>query len=175
MRCRVGGSQSANYASTRSRTSPAQIISGHNRRLAAERAGLAAVPCWVREMDDATAYMELVRANAQGELTVLERGMHALGFVEKGKHGRSAEAYAKETGREKEVRSVRREIDAAEVVHEIGHMADLSDRFHQLVEIHSSPRWLWPALVSRMVADEMTVDATRKMVAGVKDAPEPPG
>jgi hypothetical protein len=102
---------------------------------AAERAGLDSVPCWVREMDDATAYMELVRANAQSELTALERGMHALGFVEKGKHGKSAEAYAKEVGREKEVRSVRREIDAAEVAHKIGDIADLTERFHQLTEI----------------------------------------
>lgn len=128
-----------------------QIISGHNRRVAAERAGLDALPCWVREMDDATAYMELVRANAQGELTALERGMHALGFVEKGKHGKSAESYAKEVGREKEVRSVRREIDAAEVAHEIGDIADLADCFSQLVEVHTAPRWLWRALVAPRV------------------------
>lgn len=37
--------------------------------LAAERAGLDSVPCGVCEMDDATAYIELVRANAQSELT----------------------------------------------------------------------------------------------------------
>jgi hypothetical protein len=28
-------------------------------------------------------------------------------------------------------------------------------------------RWLWPALVSRMVDDALTVEATRKLVAAV--------
>ena len=29
-----------------------QIISGHHRALAAEKAGLTTVPCWVRNLDD---------------------------------------------------------------------------------------------------------------------------
>jgi len=33
------------------------------------------------------AYMLLATANAQGELSALEVGMHALHCVEKGKHG----------------------------------------------------------------------------------------
>ena len=37
-----------------------QIISGHHRKLAAERCGIPGVPCWVREMDDDAAYMALV-------------------------------------------------------------------------------------------------------------------
>ncbi len=53
-------------------------MSGHCRLEAAKRAGLGSVICWVREMDDDTAYMELVRWNAQSDLTPLERGMHAL-------------------------------------------------------------------------------------------------
>lgn len=51
-----------------------QIISGHNRTVAARRAGLKQIPAWVREMDDDTAFMQLVLANAQGELSPLERG-----------------------------------------------------------------------------------------------------
>ena len=42
-----------------------QVVSGHCRLQAAKRAGLGSVICWVREMDDDTAYMELVRWNAQ--------------------------------------------------------------------------------------------------------------
>ena len=57
---------------------PYQIISGHNRTTAARRAGLQQIPAWVREMDDDTAFMQLVLSNAQGELSPLERGMHAL-------------------------------------------------------------------------------------------------
>src|SRR5215207_9728941 len=55
-----------------------QVVSGHNRLEAAKRAGLETVSAWVREMDDSTAYMELVRSNAQGELSALEKGWHAL-------------------------------------------------------------------------------------------------
>jgi hypothetical protein len=42
-----------------------QIISGHHRRRASERAELDRIPCWVRELDDATAYMMLVTCNTQ--------------------------------------------------------------------------------------------------------------
>jgi protein gp37/ParB-like chromosome segregation protein Spo0J len=144
-----------------------QIISGHNRKLAAERAGLGEVPCWVREMDDATAYMELVRANAQGELSALERGIHALNS------DKSVRAYAEEVGRK--VGSIQDEREAAKVFQHCRHMpTESSNRFRQLVEIHAAPSWLWPSLVHRMTQDGMTVDATRKMIAGVKDAPNPP-
>src|SRR5215204_6790015 len=55
-----------------------QILSGHNRVEAARRAELTSVSAWSREMDDSAAYMELVRSNAQGELSPLEKGWHAL-------------------------------------------------------------------------------------------------
>jgi ParB/RepB/Spo0J family partition protein len=51
-----------------------QIISGHHRALAAEKAGLTTVPCWVREMSDEDAYMALALNNMQGELHPLEVG-----------------------------------------------------------------------------------------------------
>ena len=57
-------------------------------------AGLGEIPCHVREMDDVTAYMQLVLCNAQTELHPLEVGMHALGFVEKGKQGKGIQSYA---------------------------------------------------------------------------------
>ena len=44
-------------------------------------------------MDDAAAYMELVRSNAQSELTALERGLHAL------RSGLDVKAYAASVGR----------------------------------------------------------------------------
>ena len=42
------------------------------------------MPCWVREMSDEDAYMALALNNAQGELSELEVGLHALGAVETG-------------------------------------------------------------------------------------------
>lgn len=130
------------------------------------RAGLASIPCWIREMDDATACMELVRANAQSELTALERGMHAL------HSGKSIRDYAEEVGTS--ATTVTYQRHAADVFTHVNSAADMSERTRQLVEIHAAPRWLWSALVSAMIADSLTVEATRKLVASVKDAPEPP-
>jgi ParB-like chromosome segregation protein Spo0J len=58
-----------------------QILSGHQRREAAARAGLEEVPCWVVDPNDDEAFMLLVTCNAQGELTPLEYGIHALKAV----------------------------------------------------------------------------------------------
>lgn len=44
-----------------------EIISGHRRRHAAERSGMAAVPCIVREMDDDAAVIMMVDSNLQRE------------------------------------------------------------------------------------------------------------
>jgi ParB-like chromosome segregation protein Spo0J len=141
------------------------VESSPNRTLAAEMAGLEFLPCWVREMDDATAYMELVRANAQSELTALERGMHAL------HSGMDVKAYAEGVGRARS--TVHNEVYAADVASTVPHMGnELSGYYKALVEIHAAPRWLWSALVSRMVEDGLTVEATRKLVAGVKGASE---
>src|ERR1700731_3700574 len=96
--------------------------------------------------------MMLVTCNTQGELTALERGLHAL------RSGMDVKAYAGSVGRKQ--RTVYNEAQAAEVfrcVADIGN--DLSERFSQLVEIHSAPTWLWPALVAAMVCeiDELDV------------------
>lgn len=44
-----------------------EIISGHRRHHAAELAGMEAVPCIVREMDDDTAIIQMVDSNLQRE------------------------------------------------------------------------------------------------------------
>jgi hypothetical protein len=55
----------------------------------------------------ATAYMMLVTCNTQGELTALERGLHAL------RSGMDVKAYAASVGRKQ--RTVYNEAQAAEV------------------------------------------------------------
>ena len=54
------------------------------------------MPCWVEAMDDDTAFMELVRANCQGELSPLERGLHALWYADtaQGVSGKGLKKYA---------------------------------------------------------------------------------
>jgi ParB/RepB/Spo0J family partition protein len=64
-----------------------EILSGHHRHEAAKRTGLATVPCWVRELDDDDAFMTLILANTQGEMSPLEEGHHVAKYVERGKVG----------------------------------------------------------------------------------------
>jgi ParB/RepB/Spo0J family partition protein len=143
-----------------------EIISGHHRHIAADRAKLAVVPAWIREMSDEEAYMALVLNNTHGELTALERGMHAL------HSGMDVKAYAESVGRART--SVHNEVYAAKVADTVPHMGnELSNYFRHLTEIHAAPLFLWPVLVNQLIIDDLTVDATRKMVAEVKDAPEP--
>src|SRR2546427_759057 len=60
-----------------------QVLAGHQRCEAAKRKGLQKVWCWVEEMDDDEARMQLVLSNSQGELSPLEYGLHALKAVPK--------------------------------------------------------------------------------------------
>lgn len=123
----------------------------------ASRAGLTSVPCWIRDLDDATAYMALALNNAQGELSPIERGMHAL------HSGMAGKTYAGSIGRPQP--SIAREISAARVAESVTDVGyDIADKFSQLVEIHAAPEWLWSALVSALIAEDWTVEATRKSV-----------
>ena len=162
-----------------------QIISGHHRKAAAERARLDEIPCWVREFDDTEAYLMLVTCNAQSELSPLERGIHALRATEKGKHGLSIAAYAARVGRPHQ--SVNRETNAAEVFYEAAeaHMAafdgppeeqsDFLERLHErscsltsnFTEIHRAPRHEWPALVKGMIDGDWNIEETRAEVRAV--------
>jgi ParB/RepB/Spo0J family partition protein len=155
-----------------------QIISGHHRRRASERAELDRIPCWVRELDDATAYMMLVTCNAQSGLTALEYGLHALRVTEKhSKLGKSINAYAAAIGRPRQ--SVEMEVYAAEVYRAVATRGASAptDRPRHLAEIHAAPEWLWAALVAAMLPTEdhpkgWTVEQTKSAVAKIKDAPK---
>jgi ParB/RepB/Spo0J family partition protein len=144
-----------------------QIVAGHHRAAAAQAAGLDAVPCWVREMDDDAAFMTLVLANSQSELSPLERGIHAI------KSGLDTKAYAEAVHEDR--LKVQRRVMAARVaaVFNSEHAA-LAERWFQLVEIHAAASWLWPALVARLIADGWNVDTACSHAGRLKDVPEPP-
>lgn len=150
-----------------------EIISGHNRKLAAEKAGLDAVPCWVREMSDEDAYMALVLNNAQGELTPLEIGLHALGVLksETNKEGMTIRDYAEKVGMA--VTTLAYRVEAAAVCSHVGtawsaafegtpeaqmdaldglHGEFGNQHFRHFAEIHAAPKWLWSALVAALLA-----------------------
>jgi ParB-like chromosome segregation protein Spo0J len=150
-----------------------QIVAGHHRAAAVRAAGLKAVPCWVREMDDDAAFMALVLANSQSELLPLERGLHALAATERGsKTGKSVSAYAVAVGRPE--RSVSKEVAAARVASSSPISANCSDKAHHLAELHATASWLWPALVERLLVEGWNVDTARGHAGRLKDAPEPP-
>jgi hypothetical protein len=120
----------------------------------------------VRELDDGTAYMMLVTCNAQGELSALEKGMHAL------RSGMDVKAYAASVGRART--TVQREAYAAEVASAVpidGH--ELDQLSTHLVEIHAAPQWLWPALVRALLEGKgLTVEQVRAQVVRLKGTPE---
>ena len=100
---RAGGFRPNHAITVRQVNGHYEIISGHHRVEAAKAAGLTEVPCWVEEMDDETAFYELIRNNHQGELSPLEIGLHALDYVKLDKRGMGAEggglkAYAEGVG-----------------------------------------------------------------------------
>lgn len=139
-----------------------QIISGHHRVKAAERAGLASVPCWVRDLSDADAYMQLVLCNTQSELHPLEEGKHAA------ESGMDLKAYAEAAGKARQ--SLQHKVYAWRVLSSVPHVghADIRDQWRNLAEIHAAPEWLWPALVGQMIGDSWTVAVTRDKVKSVK-------
>lgn len=148
-----------------------QIISGHHRAEAAKRAGLAEVPAWVKDMDDDEAFMQLVLANAQGELSPLEIGMHALKAVPladggRGKKGGLSE-YAARVGRAVSGLSMLRSAAATvETLQSLEgfRIADVTDKAQHLYEISKSPRECWPTLVNELVANGWTVADTADSV-----------
>ena len=145
-----------------------QIISGHHRWLAAQAAGIDEVPCWVRDLSDDEAYMQLVLCNTQSELHALEEGKHAA------ESDLSIRAYADLAN--KPHTTLADKIKAWKVLNctHVRTTEWLLDHWRNLAEIHAAPQWLWVALVRRMSADGWTVAETRKRVASVKDTPKPP-
>lgn len=143
-----------------------QIVSGHHRKLAALRRGLIELPCWVREMSDEDAYMQLVLCNSQGELSSLEFGLHSL------KSSLSGKDYAARIG--KSPTSITFMRQAAEVFTRVNSPTEISDHYKHLVEIHAAKEWLWPVLVQHLLAEEWTVNQTKSQVDALKNIQNPP-
>jgi proteic killer suppression protein len=105
--------------------------------------------------------MQLVLSNAQGELSPLERGMHALAATD-------IKAYALAVGRKPA--TVQGEVQAARVAKNgQPFLGDLLERTNQLVAIHCAPQPCWLALVRRLVDDkwnrEQTIAAVKTVLA----------
>lgn len=152
-----------------------QILSGHHRVEAARRAGLSEVPCWVKDLDDGEAFMQLVLSNTQGELSPLEIGTHALKAVPlaeggRGKRGGLSE-YAGRVGLgQSYISQIRAAAEVAETYYSSnGFPAGLMDKAKHLYEISKAPREAWPLLADRLLAKDWTVTETAGKVAKVRE------
>ena len=107
--------------------------------------------------------MLLATSNAQGELSALERGMHAL------RSGMEVKAYAESVGRKRT--TVHDEVYAAEVAEAVPHMRnEISDYYRHLTAIHAAPYWLWPHLAPAMLQKHWTVEQILTAVARLRKA-----
>lgn len=137
-----------------------QVLSGHHRKAAALKAGLTEIPCWVRDLDDDAAYMALVTSNSQGELSPLERGIHAC--KADGKHG-DTKAYAESIGRPRS--SVQLEKQAGRVAISCTcNLSELNEKARQLAEIHSLHESCWPVAVQIMLEKAWSAKETGEQV-----------
>ena len=151
-----------------------QIVNGHHRLDGALLAKISMIPCWVKEMSDEEAYLELALANSQSSLTPLEIGLHAL-HIPKGKRGRGhkgAQAvFRDQLGLSPQYLSVL--LDAAEVYAETQNSSsgwDFHGKTAQLSKIKKAPSHLWAALCEAVARLEWSVAETQKWVRKLKDA-----
>jgi len=132
------------------------VVSGHHRVAAARRAGLAAVPAWVRAMTTDEQFMALLLSNRQGELSPLEVGTHALRYVQRAEGGRGQKGglseYAERIGRsQSHVSELRDAAEVAETHRSTDRFAPdrLLDKATHLYEVSRADPALWPLLVDR--------------------------
>ena len=148
-----------------------QVISGHTRLKAAQQAGCSVLPCWVKDLDDEAAFMELVLANNQGELSPLEYGMHVLKAVDKGANrftGNGLKGYAEKIGRSPayvtQVRNAASVLDSLE----LSQLNSILDKAQHLNAIHKAPDADWAWLVGELVEQGWSVAETEGKVGRIK-------
>jgi ParB-like chromosome segregation protein Spo0J len=149
-----------------------QIISGHHRHEAAKRCRLETVPCWVRDMDDDEAFMQLILTNTQGELSALEEGHHVHYYVERGHvGGRGNKGGLREYARRlnKNVNSLIQRRDAYAVYEKCTNIVQFPAfvGLMQLHEVSKAPEECWPALAAAFLAKSWSVKDTARAVGEV--------
>jgi DNA modification methylase/ParB-like chromosome segregation protein Spo0J len=148
-----------------------EIVSGHHRVEAARLAGLSEIPAWVREMADEDAFMQLVLANAQGELSLLEIGIHAFRAVEKaqGKRGAGVQSYADRLGRKRQDVSLLQKAGEVFLAANLAeHSARLRDSAYHLASLHPADRRAWGPLARAVAEKGWTVEETKEWVARIR-------
>jgi site-specific DNA-methyltransferase (adenine-specific) len=133
--------------------------------------GIEELPCFVREdLDEDEAYMVLATANAQGELSPLEIGMHALHLPDKGKHGRGMGEYADQLAKSNGY--ITQMAQAAKVFTQVktSDPSNLLDKAKHLAAIHKLPEAAWAVAVEAMLKQELSAKDTQKAVEDALEA-----
>jgi hypothetical protein len=134
-----------------------EIVRGHHRKAAAQRAGFASVPCWVREMTDEEAYMQLALGNVQGELSPLEIGIHALRAIDLADGGRGVKGglsgYAAQLGVNRGNLSSYRSAAEVLVAANLFNVKQVLDKAMHLAAVHALPAELWPMLAQWVITE----------------------
>lgn len=147
-----------------------EILSGHHRHEAAKRCALETVPCWVRDMDDDEAFMMLILANTQGELSPLEEGHHVHYYVELGERlGRGRQGGLRDYARRlnKSAGELSKKRAAYEVYESVSRETLSSDQYSHLYEISKGPPESWGPLCSALVSRKWSVKDTARVVGEV--------
>ena len=143
-----------------------QLTSGHQRKRAAEKKQLAKVWAWVEHLDDDTAFMELRKSNAQGELSPLEDGKHAFGATKGNKwSGATLTQYASDIGKSGAyVSQVRAAYEVLETVN-FTQVKLMLGKYKHLYAIHKEKdQDFWPVLVGYMLEKEWSAADTKYWV-----------
>lgn len=146
-----------------------QVVSGHNRREAALKAGIGEIPAWVRELGDDEAFMQLVLGNAQGELSPLEIGLHALDAVPPAQGSRSGGGLAEYAGRIGRDPSAITQLRAAATIYRAlpDMCQEVADRARHLYEISKASPQVWPLLVTALADKKWSVKDVAGAVADI--------
>jgi len=151
-----------------------QLISGHHRVEACRKVGFEFIPAWIVDISDEEAFYELVRSNAQGELTSLEIGIHALTAVPLGQRGRGKSGGLREYARAigKEESSIRWYRDAAKVAKKCAHVCAFLDKTRHLAEISKAPESEWQYLTEQLLEQGWSVKTTESAVKAINQIAE---
>lgn len=155
-----------------------QVISGHHRKAAALLKGFSSVWCWVEELSDEEAFMQLATSNNQGELDPLEIGIHAFQAVPlstggRGSKGSGLKEYAERIGQKLPNVSVYR--SAGEVVKRLSQdnsLRDLMGKAKHLGAVHKLPCESWDVLSNWVISSGCSVVDVQSKVDKIKEALE---
>lgn len=145
-----------------------EIISGHHRWQAANKANLETVPCWVRDMGDDEAYMALVTSNSQGELSNAELSIHLDRLTEKGQRGGGLRAYARTIGKTEQfvgqLAKAGRVLSKTKVNFSLCH-----DKTQHLAAINALDEVFWQVAVDAMLKGGWSAKETADRVKRIKE------